>query len=202
VSKRNFVIPVAVLIAASIVGGAGVALASSHSAPSSAARRVSHAVRTTNHNRTALAGSSHSSSGGACRLGYYTNHSFTTPPSNPNYLTVASVTVTKPCAGAVIGNFTTQVDTAAVTFPFLLAEMRATCVGTGGYTTHCTVGAEVNASPAMTTLSETPETGTRSFVAAWHGLQKGKWDFEVDLTGDGRSFVENRAFTVEAYTGG
>lgn len=144
-----------------------------------------------------------SASGGGCKAGYDTETSINTPPddSTSDNPPAASVTFTKPCAGAVVGQLTSEVSVASGGFIHL--DMRATCLGTGGFSNHCTVGQQVFGSPGHTFLdSNAGGIETHAMDMVWSGLAPGQWKFEVLPGGNGNSFVDFRTFFVEAFKGG
>jgi hypothetical protein len=142
-------------------------------------------------------------SGGGCRMGYDTETATLVPPddSTPDNIPAGSVTITKPCQGAVLGEFTSETTTSGS--GFLHIDMRATCTGTGGFTNPCTVGQQVFASPGHTFLQNVLEsTQTHAMTMVWTGLKRGIWRFEVLPGGNGTGFLGFRTFVVEAFAGG
>jgi hypothetical protein len=143
--------------------------------------------------------------GGACRAGYDAESQTFTPPDsttadNP---AAATVTITKPCPGAVVGRFTSETATTPGT-GFLDIDMRATCIGKGGFTNPCAVGQQVFALPGNTIFQfNSGFFGMANAVdLVWPGLKRGVWRFEVLPGGDGFSILGNRMFTVMAFNGG
>src|SRR4051812_46676718 len=142
--------------------------------------------------------------GGGCKMGDDTETNVLTPPddSTADNTPAASVTLTKACGGAVLGEFTSEVDTSSAG-SLLHIDMRATCVGTGGFTTHCTIGTQVFASPGHTFMRNTNGgIETHEVNEVWTGLGKGQWTFEVLPGGNGTAYVDFRTFIVEAFAGG
>ena len=141
--------------------------------------------------------------GGGCRMGYDTETSIVTPPddSTSDNAAAATVTINKPCPGSVIGEFTSE--TGISSGGFIHLDMRATCVGTGGFSNPCTVGSQAFASPGHTFFSTNPggiETHAMNMV--WSGLPRGQWRFEVLPGGNGTAYLDFRTFVVEAFSGG
>ena len=93
----------AVLVAL-ILGGTTVAVAAGSEGPDH--------PRPTNREVSALVTAE--STGGGCRMGFDTRSDTLVPPddSTANNVAAASVTITKPCAGAVVGQFTSETITA------------------------------------------------------------------------------------------
>jgi hypothetical protein len=141
---------------------------------------------------------------GACRIGYDTHATSLTPPDdttsdNPP---AGSITMTKPCTGAVLAQFTSE--TVGDGSGLIHIDMQARCIGTGGFTGACTVGTSFPASPGHTFLRNSPSNEqTNAMNMIWSGLKKGRWVFEVLPGGNGTSgTLEFRTFTVQAFTGG
>lgn len=144
------------------------------------------------------------STGGGCRMGYDTQTSTNIPPddSTSDNVPAASVTITKPCAGAVVGQFTTEVSTPTAG-AFIHIDMRATCTGTGGFASPCTVGNQVFASPGHTFLQNVQAgSQTHAVNMVWTQLKRGIWRFEVLPGGNNSGNLEFRTFHVEAFAGG
>jgi hypothetical protein len=143
-------------------------------------------------------------SGGGCKAGYDTETSVLTPPddSTADNPVAGSVTFTKSCTGAVVGHFTSE--TSIPSGGFIHLDMIATCVGTGGFSTHCTVGQTVFGQPGHTFFATSPTTNieTHAMDMVWPGLVKGQWNFAVRPGGNGTAFVDFRTFFVEAFNGG
>lgn len=170
------------VVAASMAGGAGVAVGD---------------------------GPTGASTSGGCASGYDTRFNQLKPPDgnethdNPP---AASIRLRKPCAGAVHGFFTSEI-TAPTQNDFINIEMRATCIGTGQLSNPCNVGQQFFAAPGRARLAEGPTTlGTRSMNMVWPGLARGVWRFEVVPGGNpsvtSGSQLIYRTFTVEAFFGG
>ena len=144
---------------------------------------------------------------GDCRMGHYTSN------DQAYGGVVAQVTVNKQCVGPVEGRFTTNIFRYAFgRIPGGLHStsivMRATCAGTGGFASPCTVGQVVTASPGPTSLSVCNTdagdncmagVGTRGMNMVWPSLSRGVWTFEVEATAAGSDWVRERTFTVEAF---
>jgi hypothetical protein len=142
--------------------------------------------------------------GGGCKAGYDTETSVLTPPddSTGDNPAAGSVTFTKSCTGAVVGQFTSE--TSIPSGGFIHLDMIATCIGTGGFSTHCTVGQTVFGQPGHTFFAQNPTTSieTHAMDMVWPGLVKGQWTFDVRPGGNGTAFVDFRTFFVEAFNGG
>lgn len=143
--------------------------------------------------------------GGPCRAGIQTKNGTVTVPAG-NILTnpaVASVTMTKPCAGAVTASFTAVVNAIGATQQVRVIGI-AKCIGTGGFATHCTVGQTLIGSPDDTVIKDNGAApqATHSAVFAWKGLKKGTWRFDIRATGTDNPSVYNRSLIVNAYNGG
>lgn len=138
--------------------------------------------------------------GGGCRMGFDTESSTLIPPddSTADNAPAGVVGLTKACNGPVVGQFTGEVSTSTAG-DFIHLDMRATCVGTGGFTTHCTVGEQVYASPGHT-FFQNAQSGvqTHSMDMVWD-LLPGQWTFEVLPGGNNRANLQFRTFTVEAF---
>jgi hypothetical protein len=144
------------------------------------------------------------STGGGCRMGYDTQTSTLTPPddSTADNAPAASVTISKPCPGAVIGNFVSEVSTTTAG-AFIHLDMRATCVATGGFSAPCTVGQQVFASPGHTFFQNVQAgVSTKAALMVWSGLPRGVWKFEVLPGGGASANLQFRTFVVEAYSRG
>jgi hypothetical protein len=137
--------------------------------------------------------------GGGCKMGYDTESSTLTPPddSTADNVAAGSVTLTKGCNGPVVGQFTSEVGISSG--GFIHIDMRATCIGTGGFTNHCTVGQVTFASPGHTFFSQNPgNIETHAMNMVWV-LLPGQWRFDVLPGGNGTAFLDFRTFTVEAF---
>jgi hypothetical protein len=190
-TPRTFVIGAAVV--ALVVGGAAYA-AAGHDGDHRRAQSVSS-------ERALIAGTA---TGAPCRTSYDTETSSNTPPdeSTTDNVPAASVQFKKPCAGAVIASFDTEVNGSGAS-DFLHADVRGTCVGTGGTASPCTVGSVVFASPGHTFLQTGATTvGTRSAQWVFANLPRGIWKFEVLPGGNGAAFLGFRTLIVSAYAGG
>ena len=78
---------------------------------------IGYASGSANHSRSKSSSSAAAlitgqSTGGGCRMGYDTQNNTNIPPDDSvsDNAPAASVTITKPCAGAVIGQFTSEVS--------------------------------------------------------------------------------------------
>jgi hypothetical protein len=144
-------------------------------------------------------------SGGPCKVGYDTQTATNIPPddSTSDNPPAGSVTFTKSCGGAVIGNFSSEVSMPTAS-DFLHLDMRATCIGTGGFAApRCTLGQQVFASPGHSFFQngQTPvHVGSAQMV--WTGLARGRWTFEVLPGGNNSANLQFRSFVVTAYPGG
>lgn len=142
--------------------------------------------------------------GKICKAGYDTEASVVTPPDDSTGDNPAAgiVTLTKSCKGAVVASLDTEVGTA--TNGFIHMDMRATCTGTGGFTTHCTVGSQVFGNPGHTFVETngSQQIATHPVTEVFAGLLPGQWKVEALPGGDGASFVDYRTFVVQAYSGG
>lgn len=142
--------------------------------------------------------------GGGCKMGYDTQTATNIPPddSTADNTPAASVIVNKNCAGAVVGQFTSEVSTPSAG-DFLHIDMRATCIATGGFSSPCTVGQQVFASPGHSFFQNNQggiETNAVNMV--WTGLKRGRWRFEVLPGGNNSANLQFRTFHVEAFAGG
>jgi hypothetical protein len=140
--------------------------------------------------------------GVACRVGYDTEAAALVPPddSTTDNPPAATVTFSKKCSGVVLGVFSGEVTTMAG--DFLHLDMRATCTGTGGYATHCTVGDQVFASPGHTFFqNDVAAVHDGSVQMVWTGLARGVWKFEVLPGGNNSANLQFRTFVVTAYSG-
>jgi hypothetical protein len=140
-------------------------------------------------------------SAGPCRVGFDTRTGTLTPPddSTSNNVPAASVDIGKPCVGEVIGTFSSEVFTSGAG-SFIHIDMRATCIGTGGFSSPCTVGTQVFASPGHTFFQNNVQPGAEnnSVTMVWNTLPRGIWRFEVLPGGNGTAFLDFRAFEVSA----
>lgn len=158
-----------------------------------------------------FAATSSGQANGDCKMGYYTSSDFYGGGASA----AATINLNKSCVGPVEGRFTTEIQRWAYGRPagFGATEitMVATCTGTGGFTSPCTVGQQVTASPGPTTinscdgnLGETcpiSSAGTRSMNMVWPSLLRGVWRFDVLATLTGVDGLSERTFTVEAFIG-
>jgi hypothetical protein len=142
--------------------------------------------------------------GGGCRFGYDTQTATLIPPddSTSDNAPANTVSIRKPCQGAVVGLWVGEVSTSAAG-DFIHMDMRATCTGTGGLTNPCTVGVQVFASPGHTFVKNT-QSGiqTHSAQMMWTGLRRGIWRFEVLPGGNNSASVQFRSFSIQAFNGG
>ena len=164
--------------------------------------RADHARDTTTANAALkIAGQS---TGGGCRMGYDTQTSTLIPPDDSTSDNVAAGTVNlrKVCPGAVIGMFVAEVSTAGAG-DFIHIDMRATCTGTGGMASPCTVGQQVFASPGHTFMRNTQGgVQTHSVQMVWTGLPRGLWRFDVLPGGNNSANLQFRSYVVEAFNAG
>jgi hypothetical protein len=107
--------------------------------------------------------------GGGCKAGYDTETSVLTPPddSTGDNPAAGSVTFTKSCTGAVVGQFTSE--TSIPSGGFIHLDMIATCIGTGGFSTHCTVGQTVFGQRATRSLHKIRRRASRLMRWTWCG---------------------------------
>lgn len=144
------------------------------------------------------------STGGGCRMGYDTQSATLIPPddSTADNVPAGVVNIRKPCPGAVVGQFVAETGTSTAG-DFIHIDMRATCTGTGGLASPCTVGQQVFASPGHTFMQNVVAgTQTHSVNMVWSGLPRGLWRFEVLPGGNNRANLQFRTFVVEAFNGG
>lgn len=191
--KKKLLLLVA-LAAAALIVGATVGYASGSAA---------HSRSKTSDTAAALI--TGQSTGGGCRMGYDTQTSENVPPddTNADNAPAASVTINKPCAGAVIGQFTSEVGSTPTADHFISLDMRATCTGRGGFANPCTVGQQVYGSPLRVYLKTGPAPfGTSAMNTVWSGLRRGIWRFEVLPGGNNVASLHYRTFHVEAFAGG
>ena len=138
-----------------------------------------------------------------CGTGFDTQTFTNIPPddSTTDNTPAGTVTLKKTCPGAVIGQFTSEVATAA-SGDFLHVDMRATCVGAAGLANPCTPGQQVFASPGHSFFQNgqaSLHTGAINMV--WDGLPRGRWRFEVLPGGNNSANLQFRSFVVEAFAG-
>jgi hypothetical protein len=144
------------------------------------------------------------STGGGCRFGYDTQSSTLIPPddSTADNVPANTVTINKPCRGAVMGLWVGEISTSTAG-DFIHMDMRATCTGTGGFSSPCTVGQQVFASPGHTFVQNVQSgVQTHSVQMMWTGLPRGIWRFEVLPGGNNNGNIQFRSFTVQAFNGG
>jgi hypothetical protein len=136
------------------------------------------------------------------------------PIGNDTFSRVSTLTMSKPCRGPVLGEFTAELF-ATVDGTMAEGAMIATCIGTGGFSNPCTDGEVVVPDPEGMLLAynlfETDpttdtEAETRSLSAVWRDLRPGRWRFDVYVAGDGPGdeaslHVRWRVFHVEAFSG-
>ena len=144
-------------------------------------------------------------SGGACKTGFDTEQDLLTPPDDTpdGNEDAGTVVMTKRCTGAASITFSSETNTSG-TGDFIDLAFFATCIGTGGYTHHCHVGAERVASPGGTFFQHNsfPETQVQSVTEVFSGLSRGKWRFEVVPGGNNHAYLQYRTTMVQAYSGG
>jgi hypothetical protein len=144
------------------------------------------------------------STGGGCRMGYDTQSSTLIPPddSTSDNVAAATVNIRKVCPGAVTGMFVSEVSTPNAA-DFIHIDMRATCTGTGGLASPCTVGQQIFASPGHTFMRNGTDTvQTNSVQMVWTGLPRGLWRFDVLPGGNNSANLQFRSFVVEAFNAG
>jgi hypothetical protein len=113
------------------------------------------------------------------------------------------VTFTKSCGGVAVATFSAETVTTGAG-DFIHLDMRATCIGSGGYSSHhCQVGNSKLAAPGHT-FFQTVQEGQQvhSMTMVFTGLSRGKWRFEALVGGNNHAFVDFRTFAVQAYNGG
>ena len=148
------------------------------------------------------------SAGGVCKSGVDTQRSDLVPPdATPNDNPAAGkVVMTKGCAGIATITFSSEAQTPDGNFIHL--DFRATCIGTGGYSTHhCQVGNAKFANPGDTYFQNNTVSGLQVQTATevFTGLSRGKWRFEVlpsSTAGNTTSQLVYRTTVVQAYNGG
>ena len=141
---------------------------------------------------------------GGCRMGYDTQSSTLIPPddSTVDNAAAGSVTIRKPCTGAVIGRFSSEVSVPNAG-DFIHIDMRATCTGGGGFASPCTVGEQIFGSPGHSFFNNGADAfHVGSIQMAWTGLRRGIWRFDVLPGGNNSANLQFRSFVVEAYAGG
>ncbi len=144
------------------------------------------------------------STGGGCRMGYDTQSSTLIPPddSTADNVAAATVNIRKVCPGAVTANFVSEVSTSTAG-DFIHIDMRATCTGTGGLASPCTVGQQVFGSPGHTFMQNVSAgVQTHSVQMVWTGLPRGLWRFDVLPGGNNRANLQFRSYVVEAFNAG
>jgi hypothetical protein len=137
---------------------------------------------------------------GVCGVAFDSQITFLVPPDDTteDNAPAASTQLPKPCDGVVVGTFSANVFT-PVQGSFISVDMRATCVGTGGYPRACTVGDAVLANPGHTVLQEyLLDAQSVSITLIWPRLRKGIWKFEVLPGGNRSAAVYHRNFTATA----
>jgi hypothetical protein len=138
---------------------------------------------------------------GICVTGFDTETGILTPPDDSTSDNVAAGTVTliQKCSGVAVGRFTSEVVTSGAG-DFIHIDMRATCVGTGGFTAPCTVGQQIFASPGHSFFQNNVQPGfeVNGINMVWSGLKPGVWKYEVLPGGNNHAFLDFRTFTVEA----
>jgi hypothetical protein len=142
---------------------------------------------------------------GPCMVGYDTRSATLTPPDellvdNP---VAGTVTLRKPCAGAVIAEFSSEVETGS---GFVTLSLWATCTGSAGHVEDpCTVGDQVVARPGYTYLfegdSSVTTTSTHSVQMVFPAVPRGRWRFDA-VPGGSDATLHARTFVVTAYPGG
>ena len=182
------------VMAAVIAGGAGYAAAAGGSRADQhrGASATSHGFIVGN------------SAQGPCKLGYDTETSTLTPPddSTTDNSPAGTVQFKKGCPGAVVARWDGEYNGTGSS-DFLHMDMRATCVGTGGFNSPCTVGQQVFGSPGHTFLQTGGATeGTREAQWVFTGLKRGQWKFEALPGGNNSASIGFRTLTVEAWNGG
>ena len=144
------------------------------------------------------------STGGGCRMGYDTQTGTLIPPddSTPDNAAAATVNLRKVCPGPVTAMFVSEVSTPGAG-DFIHIDMRATCTGTGGMASPCTVGQQVFGSPGHTFMRHgTASVQTNSVQMVWTGLRRGLWRFEVLPGGNNSANLQFRSVVVEAFNAG
>jgi hypothetical protein len=191
-SHKSLLALVAVSVVSLVIGGASFAIADGAG---------DHSRSTGSGQQLLIAGQS---TGGGCRMGYDTQTSTNTPPddSTSDNVPAGVVDLRKTCPGAVIGTFTSEVVT-SVAGDFLHIDMRATCTGTGGMSSPCTVGQQIFASPGHTFFrNDQGNVETHAATMVWTGLRRGLWRFEVLPGGNNSANLQFRSFVVEAFNAG
>jgi hypothetical protein len=113
-----------------------------------------------------------------------------------------TVTLSKGCPGAVMGLWVGETSTPTAG-DFIHMDMRATCTGTGGFSSPCTVGQQVFGSPGHTFVQNAVSgSQTHSLQMMWTALPRGVWQFDVLPGGNNRANIQFRSFTVQAFSGG
>ncbi len=146
--------------------------------------------------------------GGVCKTGFDTQTDTIYPPDDTvsNNPAAGKVVMTKACGGAVAVTFSSETS-AQASGDFIDLSFQATCTGTGGYRTHCTVGKVKEGSPGHINFSNyqgTNTTDSHAYTQVFSGLKRGKWKFEV-LPGSNGSLtaaVRWRTTMVQAFNGG
>lgn len=141
---------------------------------------------------------------GPCKAGYDTQTGTLIPPddSTGDNVPAGSVSIRKPCRGAAIAVFSSEVS-APTAADFIHIDMRATCTGTGNFSSPCTVGQQVFASPGHSFFRIGASSfGVESIQMTWSGLRAGVWRFEVLPGGNNSANLQFRSFSVQVFPGG
>jgi hypothetical protein len=141
------------------------------------------------------------SAGGGCRTGFDTQTATNIPPddSTTDNVPAGSVTMTKSCNKLVVGLLTTEVSTPNAG-DFIHMDMRATCIGTGGFASHCVVGTQFFASPGHSFLQNgVAALHIEAVQMVWPSLAPGQWRFEALPGGNNSANLQFRSFVVQAY---
>jgi hypothetical protein len=192
IARRNGV--VVILAALALAVSSGVALARDGD-QAKLQRAGSRQLVTTN------------TTGGVCKSGFDTQKATVYPPddSADDNPTAGRVVLRKSCGGAVAVTFSSETWT-PTSGDFIDLSFFATCTGTGGYRTHCTVGAVREGAPGHINFAACchADPESHAYTQVFSGLKRGKWRFDVrpGSNGSATASVRWRSTMVQAYIGG
>jgi hypothetical protein len=193
VRRRNGIVVVLAAMALVVSGGVALAQDGDQAKKMKADSRQQLTVNTT---------------GGVCKTGFDTQTDTIYPPDDSvsNNPAAGNVVMTKACGGAVAVTFSSETTTPA-SGDFIDLEFRATCTGTGGYSSHCTVGKTKDGSPGHINFAvyhSNSNSESHAYTQVFSGLKRGKWKFEVLPGSNGTltAAVRWRTTMVQAFNGG
>lgn len=192
IARRNGVVAVLAVLALVVSGGVALARDGDQAKLQKAGARPTLATNTT---------------GGVCKTGFDTQTATVYPPDDSveNNPTAGRVALTKSCSGAVAVTFSSETSTPA-SGDYIDLSFYATCTGTGGYRTHCAVGAVREGAPGHINFATCCHSNVEShaYTQVFSGLRRGKWRFDVrpGSNGSPTASVRWRTTMVQAYNGG